>query len=54
MVGFEKRPLKGAQACQFGSQHLLLCHSPDGPSASTLRLVLLGMKVTSATTQLHL
>ena len=54
MVGFEKRPLKGAQACQFGSQHLLPCHSPDGPSASTLRLVLLGMKVTSATTQLHL
>ena len=53
MVGIEKRPPKGAQACQLGPQHLLLCHSPDGPSASALRLVLLGMKA-RATTQLHL
>lgn len=43
-VGSEKTPLKGAQACQPGSEHLLLCHSPDGPSASILCLVLLGSK----------
>lgn len=43
-VGFGKMPPKGAQACQLGSEHLLFCHRPDGPSASLLHLLPLGSR----------